>query len=155
MEDPKVTDTTTQPSPNVRYVTPTELRQIKTQQRHDQMVAKKRQIRWQSPAANAKIEDIVLVAKDLQVLIENLNSIFYEIQVTQKALFAKGIIGERDIKAVKDRDQERMAKFNELKDNTTMSNVEKAQIAKEYDIPLDSLGITNEGDGIGTISEPA
>lgn len=119
---------------NVQYVTRDVFKAIKKQQQHFQRIAKKRELRWSQPFADAKIEDLNFVIERLM----------YQIELTRKALYMKGVITKEDITAALERDKQRMAKAEELRNNTTMSVDEKKAVALEWDIPLEVLGIVEE-----------
>lgn len=122
-------------TPNV--FTPGQIKDLKKQQRHFMNVMKKRDQRWNSPFADAKMEDIKFV-------LERLNQIVYQIEVVQKALIKADLLKKEDFTAVIERDKERYAKAEELKADTTMSDDEKKAIALEFDIPLDVIGLATE-----------
>lgn len=146
--------TQSQPVPQTQetnYVTPQQFKKIQEERKHLMRLMKKRQERWSQPFSDAKIEDIQFVLEKLNEMGESFNKLVYQMQVTRKALYNKGIITEAEVQAVLDRDNERVAKANELRENTTLSVDEKKAIATEFEIPLEAIGLTEtptEGDAI-------
>jgi hypothetical protein len=133
---------------NVRYVTPEEFKKQKKAEKHQEKLKKLREIRWKSPAADAKIEDLYLLIQDFNRVTTALETVSYELFLTRKALFNKGIITQEELKQIRDLEKEREQKFKELQENTEMSKEEKLLIANQYELPLDLLGLVEPtGDG--------
>jgi hypothetical protein len=123
------------------FVTPEQLRQMKAAEKHRRSVLKKREQRWASPAANAKVEDIMLIAQDMKSIMGSIDALNREIYFIRTALYNAGLINEAQITAIRERHAEREAKFKELQADTQMSNEEKIVIANEYELPLHLLGL--------------
>lgn len=111
------------------------MKAFRAQQLHQQRIQKKRQERWSQPAAHAKIEDLMLVGQDIRQIFNN-----HDILV--KLLVKKGIITDQELEEQAKYEKERLAKFLELKENTTMTADEKKAAAQEWNIPLDMLGLS-------------
>jgi hypothetical protein len=119
-------------APNI--FSPQQIKELKTQQRHLMHVMKKRDQRWASPYADAKMEDI-------KFCLERLDQVLYQVEIVRKALVKADILKKEDFEAVIERDKQRFAKAKELQEDTTMSIEEKKAIAIDFEIPLEVLGI--------------
>jgi hypothetical protein len=134
-----------------RFITPEQHREIKRQEQHRQRVLKKREQRWASPAADAKVEDLMLVAQDIKNLVDTIDVLNREMYLIRTALFNAKVISEADLTALRERQKQREEKFKELQANVTMSREEKVAIATEYELPLHLLGLQEETPPIGDV----
>lgn len=115
--------------------------EIKAKVPKQSTLEKKRHQRWQEPAANAKMEDLVQLNQSfgqaLQKVHQTSVNIGYTVDVLIEALVNKGIITKEEIDATAKAFQKKQEKFVELIADKDLTSEQKNAIAAEHNIEFD------------------
>jgi hypothetical protein len=115
--------------------------EIKAKAPKQSTLEKKRRQRWQEPAANAKMEDLVQLNQALGEALQKVHqtsvNIGYTLDVLIEVLVKKGILTKEEIDTTARGFQEKQKKFVELIADTELTPEQKNAIAAEHNIEFD------------------
>ena len=143
----------TQPQPPSKVVTLEEFKRIQQVQKKAQKLLEKQKkariIRWKQKFANAKIEDLIGIAEDIdqfeRKVADVLNNLTFELYILQESLLKTGAVTKEIIDETRKYEDERAKKFVELKNDKEMSKEDKLKIAAEWRIDPESLELEKDG----------